>query len=36
MMTKTAMGITAENLVASDDESLLGARLRADSDQAGV
>jgi hypothetical protein len=27
MMTKTAMGITAENLMASDDESLLGDRL---------
>jgi hypothetical protein len=30
------MGIAVNNLAASDDESLLGARLRADCDQAGV
>jgi hypothetical protein len=35
-MMKTPMGIAAKNLAESDDESLLGARLRADCDQAGV
>jgi hypothetical protein len=35
-MMKTPMGIAVNNLAASDDESLLGARLRADCDQAGV
>ena len=35
-MMKTPMGIAANNLAASDDESLLRARLRADCDQAGV
>jgi hypothetical protein len=32
---KTAMGIATNNLAASGDESLLGARLRANYDQAG-
>jgi hypothetical protein len=36
LMMKTPMGIAAKNLAESDDESLLGARLRADCDQAGV
>jgi hypothetical protein len=35
-MMKTPMGIAASNFTASDDESLLGARLRADCDQAGL
>jgi len=35
-MTKTPMGIAANNLAESDDESFLGDRLRADCDQAGV
>jgi hypothetical protein len=35
MITKTAKGIATNNLV-SGDESLLGARLRANCDQAGV
>ncbi len=33
---KTAMGIATKNLAASGDESLLGARLRANCDQARV
>jgi len=36
MMMKTRMGIAAKNLAASDDETLLGSRLRADCDQAGL
>jgi len=36
MINKTAMGIATKNLAASGDESLLGARLRANCDQAGV
>jgi hypothetical protein len=36
MIMKTAMGIATNNLAASGDESLLGARLRANCDQAGV
>jgi hypothetical protein len=35
-MTKTPMGIAAKDLAASDDETLFGARLRADCAQAGV
>jgi hypothetical protein len=31
---KTPMGIAAKNLATSDDETLLGSRLRADCDQA--
>jgi hypothetical protein len=36
MIMKTAMGIATKNLPASGDESLLGDRLRANCDQAGV
>jgi hypothetical protein len=36
MIMKTAMGIASKNLAASGDESLLGTRLRANCDQAGV
>jgi hypothetical protein len=35
-MMQTLMGIAAKNLAASDDESLLGARLRAECGHAGV
>jgi hypothetical protein len=36
MIKKTASGIATKNLAASGDESLLGARLRANCDQVGV
>jgi hypothetical protein len=35
MIMKTAMGFATKNLAASGDESLLGARLSANCDQAG-
>jgi hypothetical protein len=35
-MMKTPMEIAAKNLAGSDDKKLLGARYRADCDQAGV
>jgi len=36
MILKTGMGIATKNLAASGDESLIGGRLRANGDQAGV